>query len=84
MLYLNEGGISPIPTGQLDLTLTSVVFELKFLLYFFVKQTLFNFNKCCILICWQNRIKENEQYLTLTSVVFELPQSQRQRILFSI
>ena len=71
MLYLN-----PKPSKKsillFNLTLTNVVFELAGWVHEEICQKLFNFNKCCIWIIFQDRVHQTLAYLTLTNVVFEL------------
>ena len=56
---------------QINLTLTSVVFEFECYVIIYVSDK-FNFNKCCIWIEMQRVAQNTEVNLTLTSVVFEL------------
>ena len=55
----------------IDLTLTSVVFELLSPVIKFNLSLTFNFNKCCIWIRGLSLWQQAGQNLTLTSVVFE-------------
>ena len=70
MLYLNTVLGVIISVATLNLTLTSVVFELM-KMQLLAMMGKFNFNKCCIWILDELLVQNFELDLTLTSVVFE-------------